>query len=286
VTVGVVTDSAAALPDDIVRDLRIGVVPMWVMLDGASEHADRIDLDAMFTHREISTSGPTPGEFQRAIDEAAAGSDVCVLTISATMSSTYEAARVGATGSERDDATVRVVDTRTAAGAQALVVIAAARAARAGATLDEVVAVAEQAMREVRLIAAVPDLTALVHSGRVPGIAGWAGRRLGLVPLFEFRDGGAHPMRPSRGLENALERIVARCRREQSDDGRLHVAALHALAPDAAEDMLRRVHKELEVESEFVASFGAVMLAHTGPGLVGLAWRWEKGAPATISARS
>jgi DegV family protein with EDD domain len=255
------------------------------MLDGTSERADRIDLDAMFAHREISTSGPTPGEFQRAIEEVAPGSDVCVLTISATMSSTYEAAHVGATGSGRDDATVRVVDTRTAAGAQALVVIAAARAARDGATIDDVVAVAKRAMREVRLVASVPDLTALVRSGRVPGIAGWAGRRLGLVPLFEFRDGGARPMRPSRGFDNALERIVARCRRDQSADARLHVAALHALAPEAAEEVLRRVHKELEVESEFVASFGAVMLAHTGPGLVGLAWRWEKtGAP--LSARS
>jgi DegV family protein with EDD domain len=275
-TVCVVTDGAAALPDDMVRELGITVVPMWVTLDGVSEHADRVDLDTMFVHRAISTSGPTPGEFQEAIGAAGPSSEVCVLTISATMSSTYEAARVGATGSGRNDATVRVVDTRTAAGAQALVVIAAARAAAAGASLDEVVAVAERAMGEVRLVASVPDLTALVRSGRVPGIAGWAGRRLGLVPLFEFRDGGAHPMRPSRGLDNALERIVARCRRQQRADARLHVAALHALAPDAAEDMLRRVHKELEVETEFIASFGAVMLAHTGPGLVGLAWRWEQ----------
>jgi DegV family protein with EDD domain len=278
-TVAVVTDGAAALPDDIARELDVTVVPMWLTLDGASVAADSVDLDEMFTHDHISTSGPAPGEFAAAIRDHGGRDGVCVLTISATMSSTNEAARVGASAIDGfDPAVVRVVDTRTAAGAQALVVMAAARAARAGASLDEVVAAADRAMREVRLVASVPDLTALVKSGRVPNIAGWAGRRLGLVPLFEFRDGRAHPLRPSRGIDNALDRIVARCRRDQRDASRLDVAALHALAPDAAQDMLSRVHKELTVDSEFIASFGAVMLAHTGPGLVGLAWRWE-GAP-------
>jgi DegV family protein with EDD domain len=275
-TVSIVTDGAAALPDDIVQQLDIAVVPMWLTLDGRSVPADSVDLDEMFSYREITTSGPTPGEFGDAIQTRMNEDGVCVLTISATMSSTYEAARVGATALDESDAgRARVVDTRTAAGAQALVVIAAARAAQRGASLDQVVAVAEVAMRDVRLLASVPDLTALVRSGRVPNIAGWAGRRLGLVPLFEFRNGGAHPLRPSRGLDNALDRIVALCRREQRAGARLHVAALHALAPSAAQDMLSRVHKELPVASEFVASFGAVMLAHTGPGLVGLAWRWE-----------
>ena len=215
VTVAIVTDSAAALPTDVVDALGVTVVPMWLQLDGAARHEDEVDLDELIVHRDISTSGPTPGEFEAVLRDRATDDGVCLLTISATMSSTYEAAVLGAelVGRELGTDRVRVVDTRTAAGAQGLVVIAAARAAARGATLDEVEAVARAAMNEVRLVACVPDLGYLVRSGRVPNIAGWAGRRLGLTPLFEFREGGAHPLRPARGMDNALERIVARCRR-------------------------------------------------------------------------
>jgi fatty acid-binding protein DegV len=135
----------------------------------------------------------------------------------------------------------------------------------------------------VRLVACVPDLGHLVRSGRVPNIAGWAGRRLGLSPLFEFRDAGAHALRPARGTDNAFDRIVARCSRMHAAGRRLEVAALHAHAPDAAQDLLLRLQKEVEPASAFVASFGAVMVAHTGPGLVGLAWRW---APAGVDGGS
>ena len=89
-TVRVVSDSAAALPDDIARELDVTVVPMWFTLDGASVAADSVDLDEMFTHDQISTSGPAPGEFAAAIRDHGDGDGVCVLTISATMSSTID----------------------------------------------------------------------------------------------------------------------------------------------------------------------------------------------------
>src|SRR5204863_10008417 len=109
-----------------------------------------------------------------------------VLTIAHSMSSTFDAART-AVGLVGDRA--RVLDTATAAGAQGLVVLEAARAARAGASLDEVDAAARRATERVRLIATVPGLERLAQSGRVPGVAAWAGRWLGLQPVFQFRGG-------------------------------------------------------------------------------------------------
>src|SRR4029077_1882670 len=131
----------------------------------------------------VTTSGPTPGEFEKAIGAARdavtadGGPDaaaVLVCTIASTMSSTDEAAVLGARAAGGD---VRVVDTTTAAGAQALVVLAAAGAAASGAPLADVEAAARVAIDEVRLLATVPNLDHLVRSGRVPNIAGWAGKR-------------------------------------------------------------------------------------------------------------
>jgi DegV family protein with EDD domain len=274
VAVEIVTDSAAALPDEIARARSIAVVPMWLTIGGEPRRETEVDAVDLLGASDVTTSGPAPGEFEQAVKDQQRQTDdgVVVLTIASTMSGTYEAAVVGARAAGGE---VRVVDTTTAAGAQALVVLAASDAAAAGGTIDEVEAAARRAMLEVRLVATVPNLDYLVRSGRVPNIAGWAGRRLGIAPLFEFRDGGAHPLRPALGVRAALDRILARWRRERIEGARLHVAALHADAETDAAWLLTQVRAEAEPATSFLGPFGTVMTAHTGPGLIGLAWRWE-----------
>ena len=66
-----------------------------------------------------------------------------------------------------------------------------------------------EVIERVRLVATIPSLDHLVRSGRVPGIAGWAGTTLGINPLFEFRGGAVRRLRPALSREAALDRIVA-----------------------------------------------------------------------------
>jgi len=270
--VAIVTDSAAALPPEIAREWSIAVVPMWLTFDGTAVREGEMSLDELLTHPEVKTSGPSPGEFAAVIEDQLADADgVVLLTIASEMSTTHEAAVLGA---RAVDAEVRVVDTRTAAGAEALVVLAAAEAAASGAPIDAVVAAAEVAIPQMRLVATVPSLEHLVRGGRVPNIAGWAGNVLGIAPLFEFRSGHARPLRPALGTEAAYDRILSRWRRDRVPRAELHVAALHANARTDAQRLLDVVREQVEPKTSFIGEFGTVMVAHTGPGLVGLAWRW------------
>lgn len=271
-TVAIVTDSAAALPDELATRHDITVVPMWLSIGGESVREGERPLSELLGDERVSTSGPAPGEFVDAIECRLGDDGVLVLTIAASMSGTHEAATVAAR--ELGEG-VRVLDTATAAGAEALVVLAAAAAAERGASLDEVEAVAKDVVERVQLVASVPNLDHLVRSGRVPGIAGWAGRRLGINPLFEFRGGKVHRLRPALSADAALDRMVSRFRRSQEPNTRLHVVALHALAPEAAERLLDRVEAEVTPATKFTGEFGSVMVVHTGPGLYGLAWWWE-----------
>jgi DegV family protein with EDD domain len=278
--VAIVTDSAAALPSELASEWSIAVVPMWLTFDGTAVREGDVSLDELLIHPEAKTSGPSPGEFAAVVEQQLARADgVVVLTIASEMSSTHEAALIGTRASGGD---VRVVDTRTAAGAEALVVLAAADAAARGASIDAVVATAEQAIPQMRLVATLPSLEHLVRSGRVPNIAGWAGNVLGIAPLFEFRSGHARPLRPALGTEVAYDRILSRWRRDRVPGAELHVAALHANAPTDAQRLLDRVREQAEAKTSFLGEFGTVMVAHTGPGLVGLAWRWD--VPAAGSA--
>ena len=172
---------------------------------------------------------------------------------------------------------MRVIDTQTAAGAEALVVLAAARAAASGAALDAVVRVAEDVISRVRLVATVPSLEHLARSGRVPGLAEWVGRKLRVAPLFEFATGTVHSLRPALGIDAAYERMVHLVLAKRVEGGLLHVAAYHALVPDAATRLLAELEREVTPASSFVGEFSSVMVAHTGPGLVGLAWWWQDG---------
>ncbi len=207
------------------------------------------------------------------IKDGLRGSDgVVVLTIAASMSATHQSATVAA---KSVGGPVRVIDTATAGGAEALVVLAAAEAALAGADLAGVEARARTVIDRVRLVATIPSLDHLVRSGRVPGIAGWAGRRLNINPLFEFRGGKVRRLRPALSNAAALDRIVALVARSRIAGARLHVAALHALAVETAHVLLDRVQEELQPATSFVGEFGPVMVVHTGPGLAGLAWWGE-----------
>ncbi len=273
-TVAIVTDSAAALPTELVTRHDVTVVPMRLTVDGESVRDDARDLDAFLAAGDVSTSGPNPSEFEEAIRSRLTDDGVIVLTIAGSMSSTYQAAVVAARAVGDN---VRVVDTLTAAGAEALVVLAAAEAAGAGATLDDVEVAAKEVIEQVRLVATVPSLDHLVRSGRVPNIAGWAGRRLGINPLFEFGGGKVRPLRPALSFDAALDRIVGLFRRSAPAGSRAHVVALHAAAPDAAARLLEQVEAHVAPVSAFVGQFGPVMVVHTGPGLVGLAWWWEDG---------
>lgn len=286
--VTVVTDSAAALPPGFVERYGIRVVPLWLNI-GDERHRDGdIGLDELVRRfaEPIATSAPSPGEFATVIAEARSSGPVLVLTVASGMSSSHDSARLAAKlvaddalvdDALADDAhDVAVVDTGTAAGAQALVVLAAAEVAADGRGLAESVAAAERVAARVRLVATVADLERLARSGRVPDAARWIGDRLGVRPLFEFRDGRARALRPAFSAEAARERIVQRCAADApaSGPGRLHVTVLHALDPDAAQDLVDRLGP-LHPASSVVGPFSPVMVAHTGRGLAGLAWWWD-----------
>jgi DegV family protein with EDD domain len=273
-SVAIITDSAAALPAELAAAHGITVVPMLITVDGRSARDGETRVEALVAATEVETSGPSPGDFAGVIQRCITPEGVLVLTIAATMSSTYQSASLAASSFEGQ---VRVIDTQTAAGAQALVVLAAARAAERGASLDEAERIARDVMARVHLVAMVPSLDYLAKSGRVPGVAEWVGRRLRVVPMFDFTAGRISKHRPALGVDAAYSRMVQMLQRDRVAGASLHVAAYHSLAPEAAARLLGLVKGIVAPKTEFVGEFGSVMVAHTGPGIVGLAWWWEVG---------
>jgi DegV family protein with EDD domain len=276
--VRVIVDSACALPQDLARAVDLSVVPLRLTIGSESVADGDIPLDQLVGRLDdgVRTSAPSPGEWLGAYTEALDGAEhVMVLTVSDAMSSTFASAKLAASSF---DGQVEVVDTGTAAGAEGLVALAAARCAATGGAPDEVRRSADRAIEAVHLIASVGTLQHLVRSGRVPNLAGWAGDRLGVNPLFAFSKGEVKALRPAFSRRSAIGRIEdAVAHTAPHDPTTLRAAVLHALEPEVATRLEGRLRRLAPHGDIFIAPFSAVMVTHTGPGLVGVAWWWDDG---------
>ncbi len=277
--VAVVADSASALAPELAARWGITLVPMQLEIGGQPVPEADMSLDELVSRLDdgVQTSAPPPGAFVEAVSSAleAGARSAVVLTVGSNLSSSYQSA-LTASRLVGNDTPVVVVDTGTAAGAEGLVVLAAAHEALAGGSLAQVGARAHLAAGEVRLVAAVAELKYLVRGGRLAAGAARAGEHLGVRPVFELRRGKIRPLRPSLSVAAALDQILSLWRRSIVEDADLHVAALHALRDEDAVVLLDKVRAEVEPVTALIGTFGPVMVAHTGPGVIGLAWWWER----------
>lgn len=263
----VVTDSSACLPDAVAARLPIRVLPIGIHLpdrdlhDGMAEAGPAV-YEALRSGRAVKSSAPTAAEYLHSIEEAGAD-EVLVVTPAREFTGMYRSASAAAQIAGRP---VHVLDCRTAAAAQGLVVLAAAEEAQAGGNAADVSAVAEDAARRAELVAALDGVGYLRQSGRVPPFALELARRLGVRPVFRFRDGQAERVGVPRSPDAALRRIRSEwAARSGRSGGRS--AVFHAQAAPRAEALARLLGRPM-----FIVEFSPSMGIHTGPGVVGVAW--------------
>jgi len=173
VTVKVVTDSVADLPPGVAEELGITVIPLNVRF-GTEVYRDGIDLTSeqfynRLRHSKILpvTSVPSPRTFAEVYDKLAQEADeILVVSVSSRLSGTYEVARQSI-GLMKRKCRVEVVDSQWAVMAEGFIVITAARAAQAGASLDEVIGIARRNISRVDFRAAFDTLEYLKRGGRI-----------------------------------------------------------------------------------------------------------------------
>lgn len=275
VPVRVITDTAAALDPEVAQARGIRLVPISVNIGDHSYRDGEISLRELIDRVDegVRTAGPAPGAFLEALDETDDGA--VIVTVASALSSTHASAAIAA---RERDGRIRVIDTGTAAGAQALVALHAAEIAGSGADLGAVAEAATRAVEQVRLFGALETLEYLIRGGRVNGLVGNIAGSLGLRPVFELRNGEIRRHRPAFSRRGSIERLYGIWKRSAVEGARLHCIALHALARAEAEELLGRVVAHGAPATALVAEFGAGMVAHTGPGLIGLSWWWEEPA--------
>ncbi|SFE37113.1 DegV family protein [Blastococcus tunisiensis] len=275
-SVAVVTDSSAYLPDELVEGYGIHLVPLYVVLPGYSGREgqeigpDEVARTLAVRGQTVSTSRPTPGDFvaayRRALDEGA--ERLVSIHLSAELSGTWDAARLAA--SQVGEHIVTVVDSRSAAMGAGFAVLAAARAAAAGADADAVARTARDTAAATTTLFVVETLEHLRRGGRIGAAAAVLGSALAVKPVLHVQDGRVVPLEKVRTSARALNRLVQRAV-EAAGEGAVSIAVHHLAAPERAERLAAELRDRLpQLRELHVSQLGAAIGAHVGPGAVGI----------------
>lgn len=275
VSVAVVTDSTAYLPAGLAERRGIRIVPLHVMVNGTSR-LDGVELgsadlvDAMGRKATVTTSRPTPGEFEAVYAQALrAGADaVLSVHLSRALSGTWEAARLAAeqVGADR----VRVVDSRSAGMGVGFAALAAAAAAAEGGDLVAVYDTAERVAARTATYFSVDTLEPLRRGGRIGPAAALLGTALAVKPLLHVDAGRIVPLEKVRTASRARARLVELVV-EAAGTEQVDLAVHHLGAAERAVDLVDQLHDRLPRLSEcLVSEVGAALGAHAGPGMLGV----------------
>ena len=269
--VKIVTDSVADLPSQVVEELGITVVPLNVRF-GEEVYRDGIDLTAEQFYDKLKqseilpvTSVPSPAAFAEAYNKLAEETDeILVITISSRLSGTYDVA-LESMGLMKRKCRVEVIDSHWAVMAEGFMVIAAARAAQAGANFDEVLDITHRNIERVDLRAAFDTLEYLKRGGRIGAAQAFLGSVLKINPIITLRDGVVEPVGRTRSRAMAIDHLynfaVSYSHIEE-------MAVEDAACPDDAELLVERLDSKFPRERIYRSKTTPVIGTHTGPGLL------------------
>lgn len=273
--VRIVTDSACDLPEDLVEQHRIGIVPLTVRF-GDEEFVDRVELSASEFYRRLATSdrlpetaAPSPGafeqEFTRLADEGADA--VICINLSSHLSATMASAQNAATALE-GKVDVRVLDSLSITTGLGSQVVEAAKAAEAGRSADDIVALVEDLAGRTRVFGTLDTLENLKKGGRIGGAQAMLGTILSIKPIIDISSGVVEEAGKQRTRKKAMLWLRDKLFEFPTVE---NLCVAHGDAPDA-EEFLALIVERYPVDQIMQSTIGAVIGTHGGPRILGLTW--------------
>jgi len=278
--IAVVTDSTAYIPDDLIKELDIHVIPLNVNWLGKS-YSDNVDISPEEFYQRLqdedelpTTSQPSAGAFQSLFLELSENyAGVVAVLISSDLSGTIASAL--AAKDLVGDFPVEVVDSRLTTMALGFLAIRAAQVAQQGGSLEEVVQSAHSLTGRVRVMFVVDTLEYLHKGGRIGGAKRLLGSLLAMKPLLELVDGKIEPLDSIRTKKKAIQTMVSYFANDARGKQDIHMTVFHGVAQEDAEAIQAGVTKSHNPQTIIMSKLSPVLGVHTGPGTVGIAYYFD-----------
>ncbi len=277
--IALITDTDASLPLELAAQRNIRLVPITILFGNQAfdtevdiseaEVFERIDREGVLP----TTAAPSPGKFaeayQAAFDEGA--EHVICFTVSGEVSGTYGSAVAASEMESFQGKDITVIDTQSLSMGQGFAVLAAAEAVEAGASKDEVIAIAQDVLQRVRFFAALATLKYLALSGRVGHLAAGMASILNIKPILTIQNGKLEMLEKVRTRKKAWNRTLELA--SQALDGKSieRMAIVHSNALEDARQFEALARATLDCPQEILTcNLTAGLSVHSGAGIVGL----------------
>ena len=276
--VAILTDSTAYLPQDQMGKYGISSVPLAVIW-GEETFEDGVTITPKEFYTKLSTakimpttSQPSVGKMQDAFKALLSQNyDILGIFISEKLSGTMQSA-IQAREMLPKESRVEIFDSETTTLAMGFQVLAAARAATDGASLDECRAVAEQARQKTGVYFMVDTLEFLYRGGRIGGGARFLGTALNMKPILYMHQGKIESLERVRTKGKALDRLIELVAEKCHGKNPIRLASSHATSPEEAWALVEKAKERLNPVETLIGDLSPAIGSHVGPGTVALAY--------------
>ncbi len=273
-SIKIISDSACDLPEEIIKENDIEVVPFHVLF-GDDDYLDRETIWPEELYKKMrqgfmpKTSQVTPKQFVDVFTKHVKEGRQCMyIAFSSKMSGTCEAGILAAqhVKSTYPGSVIEVIDTEGGALAQGLAVYAAAKMAQEEKPINEIVEEITLQSQHTEHIFSVDDLEYLFRGGRVNRISSFVGGILNIKPILHVKEGRMIPIEKVRGKTKAIKRIVE-IMEERGEDLRNQIIAInHADDMESALRLKELIVERFGTQNFIINTVGCVLGSHIGIG--------------------
>ncbi len=273
----IVTDCAADLTLEERQEFDITEAPLFIQFPEGEINASEISPDDFYNRLEAmrpaipTTAQPSAGIFQSLYEKLAeTKGQILSIHISSGLSGTINSARNGA--AQMKEKLVTTIDTMTLSGGQRFQVLAAAKAANLGWTMDAIKKRLDAVREKTEVIYTLETLEYLARGGRIGRVQALAGALLSLKPIIrvDHADGKYSTVGKGRTIKKNIATMVNHLS-EMYGDAPLWATVLHGRFEKGAEQMKAAMQSSLNIAKLEVVRISPVLGVHTGPGIVGTA---------------
>lgn len=274
-TIRIVTDSASDISLEEAEDLGIEIVPLSVRF-GEAEYTDLVDLSVSDFYQKMaesdllpSTAAPSPGAFEAAFKRCAeAGADgVICINLSLALSATGQAAQLAA-DALADTLPVKCIDSKSITCGLGTIIRKAADAAKAGGSMDEIVALVENLASRTRIFATLDTLENLKKGGRIGGAKAMLGTMLQFKPCLDLSSGEV----VEAGRQRTRKKSLIWLKEVLESEGEIsELSIIHGDAPDV-EEFATLISDIVPRDQIRINQLGAVIGTHGGPRVLGVTY--------------
>lgn len=277
--IAIITDSTSDLPFDYTQKYGVYVLPLKVIYPNEEYH-DRVDIQpeqvySRFPGEIPSTSMPSVSEAHAVFQDIQSKGirKVLAIHISSGLSGTYNMVKMAA--QDYPDLEIEVVDSKALSFGLGWLVMTAVKLAEAGHQFSEIVQKVYQAQKKTKVIFVLKTLEYLKKGGRIGLVSATLGELLDLKPIISINEEGKYfTLTKVRTRKKSLEKLKDIV--TELTGGRLiNLAVLNGDAEEEAAQLRNSIiaDKAINFAENIFAQIGPVMVVHTGPGLIGIAYQ-------------